>query len=134
MLGMRLLRRESSVSDAERSSEPESAREVADRARQRGATAHVLDGAELVTKRHALDGIAAVLAFPEWSGRNLDALHDCLTDLSWLDEGEHVLVWSGHQALAEHDPKGYRRLTETLLDATSAPMCRRTLTVAFTRD
>lgn len=127
-------RRESPVSGAERLSEPGSAREVADRARERGATAHVLDGSELVTKRHALDGIAAALAFPEWAGRNLDALHDCLTDLCWLPEGEHVLIWSGHHALAEHDPKAYRGITDTLVEATREPMCGRTLTVAFTRE
>ena len=26
--------------------------------------------------------LAAELAFPQWYGKNLDALHDCLTDLS----------------------------------------------------
>ena len=134
MLGMRLRRREISMSGAERPSEPASAQEVAERARQRGVAAHVLDGSELVTKRHALDGIAAALSFPEWSGRNLDALHDCLTDLCWLPEGEHLLVWSGHQALAEQDPKAYRRITDTLVEATREPMCGRTLSVAFTRD
>lgn len=122
------------MSCAERPSEPASAREVAERARQRGAAAHVLDGSELVTKRHVLDGIAAALSFPEWSGRNLDALHDCLTDLCWLPEGEHLLVWAGHQALAEHDPKAYQRITETLDEAAREPMCGRTLRVAFTRD
>lgn len=122
------------MNGVERPSESVSAREAAERARQRGVAAHVLDGAELVTKRHALDGIAAALSFPEWSGRNLDALHDCLTDLCWLPEGEHVLVWSGHQALAEHDPKAYRRITDTLEEAMHEPMCGRTLSVVFTRD
>lgn len=44
-------------------------------------------------KTEALAAIAEALEFPDWYGHNLDALYDCLTDLSWLPEGEHVLVW-----------------------------------------
>lgn len=36
--------------------------------------------------RHGMDAIhtqlAEALAFPSWYGRNLDALHDCFTELS----------------------------------------------------
>ncbi|MFI9006491.1 barstar family protein [Actinosynnema sp. NPDC053489] len=53
------------------------------------------------SKRAAIDAIADALSFPAWAGRNLDALYDCLTDLSWLPEGEHVLVWEGGNAEVE---------------------------------
>jgi hypothetical protein len=43
-------------------------------------------------KAAAISAIAAALDFPEWFGQNLDALYDSLTDLSWLPEGEYVLV------------------------------------------
>ncbi|SDP59607.1 barstar family protein [Lentzea jiangxiensis] len=43
-------------------------------------------------KKAAIAAIAQALDFPEWFGQNLDALHDSLTDLSWLPEGEYVLV------------------------------------------
>lgn len=47
----------------------------------------------LVTeKQAAIAAIARALDFPSWFGQNLDALHDSLTDLSWLPEGEYVLV------------------------------------------
>ena len=111
-----------------------STREAAEAAQRRGAVPHVLDGRDLANKRSTLDGIAAVLNFPEWAGRNLDALYDCLTDLTWLPEGEHVLVWSGHRALAEHDPKAYRGINAVLQDASENSLCGRTFTAVLPRD
>jgi RNAse (barnase) inhibitor barstar len=105
-----------------------------EQARQRGAIAHILDGAELVSKPAVLDGIAKVLSFPEWTGRNLDALYDCLTDLSWLSAGEHVLVWSGHEVLAEHDPKAHRGIASVLRDASKTAFAGRTFSAVLTRD
>lgn len=43
-------------------------------------------------KAEAIDAIARALSFPDWFGRNLDALYDSLTDLSWLPAGEYTLV------------------------------------------
>ncbi|WP_086667714.1 barstar family protein [Lentzea kentuckyensis] len=43
-------------------------------------------------KQAAISAIAQALDFPEWFGQNLDALYDSLSDLSWLPEGEYVLV------------------------------------------
>ncbi|WP_245761459.1 barstar family protein [Saccharopolyspora shandongensis] len=121
------------MSEVEQPSADVTAREAVQEAEQRGAVAHVLDGADLISKRTTLDGIAAVLNFPEWTGRNLDALYDCLTDLSWLPEGEHVLVWSGFQALAEHDPKAFGRINAVLRDAAEHPICGREFTAVLTR-
>ncbi|GAA3362076.1 MULTISPECIES: barstar family protein [Saccharopolyspora] len=111
-----------------------SAKTAAEDAERRGAAVHVLDGSDLVSKRTALDGIAAVLSFPEWAGRNLDALYDCLTDLSWLPEGEHVLIWAGAQNLAQHDPKAYEKINTVLRDAASKPVCGRAFATVLTRD
>ncbi|WP_121003199.1 barstar family protein [Saccharothrix australiensis] len=47
------------------------------------------------SKSAALAAIGEAMAFPDYYGQNLDALYDCLTDLSWLPPGEHVLVWEG---------------------------------------
>ena len=52
-------------------------------------------GAQLTDKEAVHDALSAALALPEWYGRNLDALHDCLTQLrdvelvlvGWPDEG-----------------------------------------------
>lgn len=40
-----------------------------------------LDGARLCCRKEAMDLLEQALVLPEWWGRNLDALHDCLTEL-----------------------------------------------------
>ncbi|MBW4720886.1 barstar family protein [Saccharothrix obliqua] len=47
------------------------------------------------SKSAALAAIGEAMDFPDYYGQNLDALFDCLTDLSWLPAGHHVLVWEG---------------------------------------
>ena len=76
------------------------------------------------SKADALDAIGAALSFPEWYGRNLDALYDCLIDLSWQPDGEHVLVWAGHRQLEAADPEGYRAVLTVLDDAATAGVGR----------
>lgn len=44
------------------------------------------------TKKAFLDAIAQALRFPDWFGRNWDALEDCLTDLSWHPAERYVIV------------------------------------------
>lgn len=56
----------------------------------------VLDGLELRSLEEVHDRFAQALALPEWYGRNLDALFDCLTDL-----GEPVTVRLLHQKVLE---------------------------------
>ena len=40
----------------------------------------VLDGEKLLNRRMLHDALAEGLNLPDWYGRNLDALYDCLTD------------------------------------------------------
>lgn len=42
----------------------------------------ILDGLELQSLEEVHDRFARALALPEWYGRNLDALFDCLTEQS----------------------------------------------------
>ena len=41
----------------------------------------ILDGMEIQNKETLHDILAVSLHFPDWYGRNLDALYDCLTDM-----------------------------------------------------
>ena len=41
---------------------------------------YLLDGRAMQTRESAYGHIAAVMNFPDYSGRNLDALHDLLTE------------------------------------------------------
>ena len=53
------------------------------------------------------------LDFPEWYGANLDALKDCLADLSWREAPGYVLIITGADAL--HATGGpFRQLNEVL--------------------
>ncbi len=74
----------------------------------------------VTSKIEALDAIGAALNFPSWYGRNLDALYDCLVDLSWQPAGEHVLIWTGYRELEAADPAGYRAVVSALDDAAAA--------------
>jgi hypothetical protein len=50
-----------------------------------------------MTRIDARDDVFAALAqalqFPDWFGRNWDALEDCLSDLSWRPARGHVLLF-----------------------------------------
>lgn len=87
-----------------------------------------------------MEAIAAALSFPDYFGRNLDALYDCLTDLTWLPVGEHVLIWGGAELLKAADPKAYLAIRSVLSDAERAMAPggdradSRHLTVAFSDD
>ncbi|HEY8371764.1 MAG TPA: barstar family protein [Pseudonocardiaceae bacterium] len=111
------------------------ASQAAEEARRRGAEPHLVDGTALRSKRDALDAIARALSFPSYFGHNLDALYDSLTDLSWLPDTEHVLIWSHHRVLAQHDPAAYQGIRAVLDDAVAeAGRHGRRLTVVLTDD
>jgi len=94
------------------------ARTAADAAFARGAFPHRMDGG--ADKASVLDGIAAAMSFPSYFGRNLDALYDLLTDLSWLPRGEHVLIWVGSEGFRAAEPKAYLAVRSVLSDAQRA--------------
>jgi hypothetical protein len=114
----------------------ENATAVAEEAEGSGAAAHVVDEASAMDRMSAIDAIAEALSFPSYFGRNLDALYDCLVDLSWLPAGEHVLIWPGSDRLRGTDPRAYQGIRSALADAVTALAGRaehtRTLRVVLT--
>ncbi|MCT2586747.1 barstar family protein [Actinophytocola sp. S1-96] len=89
---------------------------------------HPIDGTSIRTKAEFMTAVAEALSFPDWFGNNLDALSDCLRDLSWLPDGEHVLVWSAPEVLREADPRAYAAIDDVLRDATEPGRFRVELT------
>lgn len=75
-----------------------------------------LDTGGLREKRSVLAAFGPALDFPEWYGANLDALVDCLRDLS----GPTVLVWAGAADLREADPAAYDAVIDVLRSRTTA--------------
>ena len=73
----------------------------------------LIDGSAVTSMADVHAALAQQLSFPEWYGSNLDALHDCLTDL-----GEETVIAVLHgDALAEALGIGYTRLCRVLSDA-----------------
>lgn len=74
----------------------------------RGWRVAVLTGG--TSRAEALDAIGRALRFPDYYGRNLDALWDCLTDL----DAPTALVWSGWEAIAVHAADDWARIVRVL--------------------
>jgi RNAse (barnase) inhibitor barstar len=65
----------------------------------------VLDGTNAATRAGFFQEIARVLSFPDYFGRNWDAVYDCLTDLTWLPAAGYVLVFDGFDQFATDAPE-----------------------------
>lgn len=60
----------------------------------------------------ALHLLAEALDLPDYFGGNLDALYDCLTDLSWRNNPATVLMITGCDELRDAEPEGFDSLLE----------------------
>ena len=64
----------------------------------------------------AMREIAETLRFPDWFGDNLDALADCLADLSWLPAEGYVLMLEHTADWRAQDPEAMGTVLEILND------------------
>jgi len=73
----------------------------------------IIDGSAVgsMTEIHRL--LAEQLSFPDWYGNNLDALHDCLTEVC----EETVITVLQAEALSEKLGMAYVRLCRVLADS-----------------
>jgi methylmalonyl-CoA/ethylmalonyl-CoA epimerase len=84
-------------------------------AKETGARFGHLDGP--ATKAALLDGLASGLAFPDWAGRNWDALEEMLSHPETFGPATATLVaWTDPARLAEPDAGTFR----TIVDAAAA--------------
>lgn len=77
----------------------------------------VIDCEKLSERRQAHKHLAEMLNFPEYYGKNLDALFDCLTEL-----GECTIVLDGAEKLRESGGYGARVIKVMDAAARSNPM------------
>jgi RNAse (barnase) inhibitor barstar len=94
-----------------------SARAIEQAAARYGYFFAFIDGTAINGKSELLWAWAKALKFPDYFGRNWDALLDCLRDLSWLPVPGFVVVYSRPDVLRAADPETYNTLVETLDDA-----------------
>jgi RNAse (barnase) inhibitor barstar len=57
------------------------------------------------------------LDFPGWYGHNLDALKDCLTDLSWVEAAGYVLIIDHAGRFLSQEPEAFAVLGEVFFAA-----------------
>jgi hypothetical protein len=55
-----------------------------------------LDVVSVEAKDNLFESLAGALAFPDWFGRNWDALEDVLGDLSWRKGDGHVVIFRSY--------------------------------------
>lgn len=65
-------------------------------------------------KERLLAQIARALSFPQWFGRNWDALEDCLGDLAWRAGDGHVLIIEGFEDMRARQPDDFGVLLDIL--------------------
>ncbi|MCG8574314.1 MAG: barstar family protein [Flavobacteriales bacterium] len=75
-----------------------------------------LKGKKLASKSYFINEMKENLQFPANSGANLDAVWDCMTDLSWLNAQEIRLVingWKGTNKKGGFDYQAFLGEVET---------------------
>jgi RNAse (barnase) inhibitor barstar len=79
------------------------------------AVVRLLRGSAMRTLDALFDEVATALDFPQYFGRNWDALDECLADLSWLPAPAYVLLISDSiELLADEPPKQFEILLKVL--------------------
>jgi hypothetical protein len=86
----------------------------------------------LKSKRELLDSLASQLQFPDYFGRNWDALNDCLRSLDWINQRRIVLH---HKALPmpgiPSDQKTYLEILKSSVEDWQRPSQDHELVASF---
>lgn len=66
------------------------------------------------TKQNFLNILNQELNFPRYFGSNLDALDECMRDLSWIQEKEIILNFNNINKLKDRNSELYRLIHDAL--------------------
>jgi Barstar (barnase inhibitor) len=81
-----------------------------------GGVVRSLHGSAMTTEDAAFDEFARALEFPDYFGRNWDAVWDCLTDLDWLPAPAYLLVVENADRVLGGAPLHWREVWRRGLD------------------
>jgi hypothetical protein len=81
----------------------------------RGLALVRLHADEIGDEGELMNALAIGFSFPDYFGRNWDAVDECLRDLSWLPAEGYVLVVLGAERLWRRDPRMPARLVRSWL-------------------
>jgi hypothetical protein len=74
----------------------------------------VLNGSKIRDKQTFLEQIARVMKFPDYFGKNWDALNDCLTDLPRTSEKGFILLFESAEQFIKTSPKEWEVAVDIL--------------------
>ena len=98
-----------------------------------GFAVAVLDGGEASSRAGFFQELAQSLRFPDYFGRNWDAVYDCLTDLNWLPAAGYVLIFDGFAHFATDTPEQWGIGLKVLREACAfwRPLSRPMITLLY---
>jgi RNAse (barnase) inhibitor barstar len=93
----------------------------------------VLDGTDAATRSGFFQELARSLDFPDYFGRNWDAVYDCLTDFNWLPADGYVLVLDGFDQFATNEAEQWNIALKVLREACAfwQPLSRQMLALLY---
>lgn len=86
----------------------------------RGSRIMILDGGSMQIKDDVMNEFAKSCRFPEYFGRNWDALGDCLQDMTWFEESSEYLLAIADSALVLQDSPGEFNTLVKILESTGS--------------
>jgi RNAse (barnase) inhibitor barstar len=95
----------------------QSADEIARAAKEAKLSIVQLDLGRVPGKGEFLASLAKAFKFPQYFGMNWDALNDCLTDLSWLDDNGWVVILFNGQDFAANNQDDFNTAIDVLRTA-----------------
>ncbi len=97
-------------------------KDLEQQAKAKGFLFFHLEGKKIEKKEQFLNHAALAMHFPETFGHNWDALEDCLTDLSWVEEGDaangYVILFDHFDPFADHHESQLETVVEIFQSAT----------------